>query len=37
MFKVYEDESFNSVFARVKDFLMKIYDAIMKFLAKPQA
>lgn len=37
MFAVYEDEAFNSVFARIKDFIMKIYDAIMKLLVKPQA
>lgn len=37
MFVTYEDEAFNSIFARIKDFIMKIYDAIMKMLVKPQA
>lgn len=37
MFVTYEDESFNSVIARIKEFIMKIYDAVMKFLVKPQA
>ena len=35
MFKVYEDEGFNSEFARIKDFLMRIHGAIMEFLVRP--